>query len=136
MKFLHPDKIDPALQAAMEEYERFILSAWPRARIVVHSDWNEPGGGGHVTKSEHYVGKAVDFHVEGGPSVVEAWLALERFPALMGIGVYPHWNTPGFHADVRTTAYRQRWARGANDQYLAFDASTIEQIRPDQTKEV
>ena len=65
-------------------------------RIVIHCGYATKG---HSRNSMHYVGQAVDLHIEG-LSVIEAWLASERFD-FGGIGLYPKWENPGLHLDVR-----------------------------------
>jgi hypothetical protein len=114
----------------MGEYEQYLLTRFSKAVIQVHEDWAPATG--HVADSQHYLGKAADFHVTGIP-VVEAWLALERFPRFMGLGFYPNWKPlPGFHADVRVSVpYRQRWARYGSD-YVAFDLSSILKMKEDE----
>ena len=123
MKWLHTDKVVPELVSEMTAYESYIKTRWPSASIHVNADYAEDG---HVADSEHYTGRAVDFTVPGVP-LWEAWLALERF-AFKGIGFYPHWNTPGFHADVRVAPFRARWMRDVGGQYVAFGAETLNQI--------
>jgi hypothetical protein len=78
--------------------------------IVIHEGWAPRGTGGHVPGSYHYIGKAADFHIEGirfrdaidlmlhyvGP--MPGGLGVSR---QIGLGIYPHWATPGFHLDTR-----------------------------------
>ena len=52
MNFLHPDKVTVGLIAAMTTFEAALVRAFPLAKINVHSDWNEPGQGGHVTERD------------------------------------------------------------------------------------
>src|SRR5215471_5092460 len=72
------------------------------ASVVIHEAYAEDG---HVHDSQHYVGRAVDLHVVGR-SLVEAWLSAESHPTFTGIGVYPYWEHPGLHLDIRHTATR------------------------------
>lgn len=126
VQFKTPAQLDPKLIEEMNAYETFLLSRWPAASIVVNTDFSP--GTGHVSDSQHYpqppggLGRAVDFFVRG-VSLLDAWLALERFE-FNGVGFYPDWNTPGFHADVRAAAVRARWARYGN-QYVDFDRGTV-----------
>jgi uncharacterized protein YcbK (DUF882 family) len=55
---------------------------------------------GHTTNSYHYLGLAVDLNIEGLP-VMDQFIAAERFNIFNGIGVYPMWNNPGLHLDLR-----------------------------------
>lgn len=74
---------------------------------------------GHAKNSFHYHGQAVDLHIGENPKeiLLETWKKLDSF-WLGGIGVYPHWNNPGFHLDVGT---KRRWwqNRLGNYEYQA-----------------
>ena len=124
MKFLNPNRLDRVLIKEMEAYADYLYVHYPGSKIVVHEDF---AGDGHATDSQHYTGRACDFHVEG-VSTLEAWLALERFLKFGGIGLYPDWApVPGFHADVRDTPYRARWARRGK-LYVALDRSVLHDV--------
>lgn len=77
---------------------------------------------GHSGKY-HPLGMAVDFHVEG-MSVVDQFIALSRFDGFNGIGIYPHWNNPGLHGDIRPKTDNfdpdARWIRDKKGNYLAL----------------
>lgn len=62
--------------------------------IHIHSGYRREGGGFHPR------GMAADIHIEG-LGLVDQYLAAERFAEFGGIGVYPYWNNPGIHVDVR-----------------------------------
>ena len=66
--------------------------------IIIHSAYDISG---HIEDSQH--GKipctAIDFHIDG-LGLLDQLLFAERFP-WTGIGVYPHWNNPGLHCDLR-----------------------------------
>lgn len=121
IQFLHPDRLDKALVDGMNAYLVYLLARFKGAAVVVHEDF---AGTGHVGDSQHYLGKAVDFHVVNVP-LTEAWLGLERFPTLMGIGFYPDWKSVGFHADTRVKPYRDRWMRRGAEAYVAFDKQAL-----------
>lgn len=121
IQFLNPDRLDKALVDSMNAYLVYLLARFPGAAIVVHEDF---AGVGHVSDSQHYLGKAVDFHVVNVP-LTEAWLGLERFPTLAGIGFYPDWKNVGFHADTRVKPYRERWMRRGAEAYVAFDKQAM-----------
>lgn len=81
---------------------------------------------GHAKKSQHALGNAVDFVVRG-MSMQEAYdTIIEALDELdmndkVGLGVYMHWNTPGFHIDVR--GKKARWSRNKAGKYVSiFDA--------------
>lgn len=90
------------------------------ASIVIHCAYED---GGHSNKSQHYLGNAVDFHVVGMP-FPEAIYWIEKIlddlhaSDWVGLGIYPDWNTPGFHLDVR--GVKARWGR-YRGEYLAYD---------------
>jgi len=69
---------------------------------------------GHSPSSQHYKGNAVDFHFKNIPAI-EAYNLILKFlknyqvENFIGLGVYPNWNNPGFHLDVR--GYKARWSR-------------------------
>jgi uncharacterized protein YcbK (DUF882 family) len=67
---------------------------------------------GHSDKSQHYEGNAVDFHADN-ITLEEAYVKLCKILDLLqltdrvGLGLYPDWNSPGFHLDLRGS--RARW---------------------------
>ena len=77
---------------------------------------------GHSDKSLHYEGKAADFHVRsnGRPPDTFVQQVLLMTKALgnlqlsehVGLGIYPQWNSPGFHFDVRGERARWGWLDG------------------------
>ena len=78
--------------------------------FVIHCGYAEDG---HSTGSQHYLGNAVDFHIEGGEyysiQIEKMLRILEWFQVSdrVGLGIYPDWNYPGFHLDGRGT--KARW---------------------------
>lgn len=88
--------------------------------IVVHCGTQ----GIHTKGSYHYVGKAVDCHAVG-ISLLDFYLAAERFP-FGGIGIYPCWNNPGLHLDIRPLREGEPGARwGRIDRYVALNQEFI-----------
>jgi len=69
---------------------------------------------GHTDDSYHYKGMAVDIHVKD-MHIIDQYIAATRFDEFNGIGVYPHWATPGLHLDIRPYINRfspeARWMR-------------------------
>ena len=55
--------------------------------------------GKHTADSLHYQGKAIDLHMEGLNLGQTARIAMRYF--FGGVGLYPEWNNPGLHLDVR-----------------------------------
>jgi hypothetical protein len=81
----------------------------PTATITIHAGFAIRG---HSSKSQHYKGNAGDFHVNttlSYPEQIECMLeALDDLQVAekVGFGIYPDWNSPGFHIDDRG-----EWAR-------------------------
>lgn len=121
-----PDLMDPFLLLIMDGFRDSLpKGCW----IKVHNGYKE---GGHSQNSYHYKGMASDWHVEGCSLVnAERWLMRYLYKSInidnsgklyqlidyVGIGIYPDWNNPGFHLDVR--GKRASWAR-LNNQYVAY----------------
>jgi len=119
-----PYKMDRDLLYLLE-YLRILF----RFPFVVHCGYDTEG---HSENSQHYVGKAVDFHVRtmnfknAVDLLIDTLKTLKvgkvrmLFPKFMvgkykdvlvadliGLGIYPHWNSPGIHLDTR--GHRARW---------------------------
>jgi uncharacterized protein YcbK (DUF882 family) len=97
--------------------------------IYITSAWSP--GTGHSATSQHYVGKAVDFWVEGIPfkdavDLTEGFLSAPPRGIgewdKVGVGIYPHWLHPGFHLDTRGAM--TRWGavtRKGKQIYVSWD---------------
>lgn len=102
-----PDRVSGLLLLLLDT----LRDRW-QARFIIHCAW-EPGG--HAAQSQHYLGNAVDFHIEDGQPFALQIAVMERFLAKLnvsdrvGLGIYPDWNHPGFHLDVR--GEKARWGR-------------------------
>ena len=77
--------------------------------------------------SQHNCGSAVDYHI-GDVSFREAVkllgeaIRILRVSERVGLGIYPHWNNPGFHLDTR--GYRARWGavkRNGKQVYVSYN---------------
>ena len=81
---------------------------------------------GHRKDSYHPLGMAVDIHVVRMSLVDQLLLAL-KFP-FNGVGVYPFWNNPGLHVDLRPLiGYKRLWYRDRKGTY--HNLNSIDQIR-------
>ena len=95
----------------------------PDASFVLHCGYEADG---HVSGSQHYKGNAVDFHIKtklSFPDQIEAiTIILHELQVsnLCGIGIYPDWNSPGFHLDARGVP--AQWGRIGTD-YVGIDAA-------------
>lgn len=101
-------KMHPLIIIILEKFRSALPSGY---WIKVHCGYKQ---GGHTKNSYHYQGKAVDFHVVGC-SFIEAERHLMRFLKraiyydnkeyyllnYVGLGIYPEWQDPGFHLDIR-----------------------------------
>jgi uncharacterized protein YcbK (DUF882 family) len=84
-----PDKMDHLLLYTLDDLREYV-----KKPIHVHCGFESRGTGGF-----HPLGLAVDLHIENA-SLWEQFEAAIRFP-FRGIGVYPRWNSPGLHLDMR-----------------------------------
>jgi len=112
-----PEKIEFRLVFLLDCLRQFI-----GCPIIIHCGTQ----GTHTKGSYHYVGKAVDCHAVG-ISLLDFYLAAERFP-FGGIGVYPYWNNPGLHLDIRPLPGKRRpearWGR-VNGEYVSLNGKFI-----------
>jgi hypothetical protein len=118
----NPDRVAPDVVYLMDE-----MRDAAGVPIVIHVAWDDDG---HVAGSSHYgeVATGVDFHFEGW-SLLEQWLFAERFP-WSGIGIYPYWNNPGLHVDLRRLGrdhphLGKRWWRDQRGRYLPIDRTLL-----------
>ncbi|MBU1108621.1 MAG: hypothetical protein KKB51_18235 [Candidatus Riflebacteria bacterium] len=114
-----PDKINPLLVYSMDVLRKLV------GRKIIINNAYRPGDPG-----THGRGDAVDFVIVG-LSVVDQFLAAEKTRLFTGLGVYPYWNRPGLHADVRTlkpNEHGHRWGRNAAGVYVALDWQFIRNI--------
>ncbi len=86
--------------------------------IIIHSGYRKGDSGQHGKK------KAFDIHIEG-LNVIDQYLIAERF-GFNGIGVYPYWNNPGLHIDVRNQ--HARWGRNKAGMYVKLDQIFLKEI--------
>jgi len=66
------------------------------APFIIHCGFESSG---HAAESQHYLGRAVDFHATG-ISLADLFTYSMKFD-FRGVGIYPGWNNPGLHLDVR-----------------------------------
>lgn len=119
-EFKHPDKVDPLLIYSLDA-----LRAAAGKPITINSDFR-PGD-----KGQHGTGRAVDIVIQG-LSVLDQFFIAEKTRLFSGIGIYPHWNTPGIHVDVRPLQPHEpgaRWARDAAGNYVALNWDFVKGIK-------
>ena len=115
-EFVSPELISPELIYAL-----YALRVKVGRPFIVHSSYR---GGDEGT---HGKGLAVDGHFED-VSLVDQFLAAEKSLLFGGIGLYPYWNRPGLHLDVRATTKEKggaRWGRNAAGVYVALDSKFL-----------
>lgn len=129
-----PDRVLPDLVYLLDEVRD--AAGVP---IVIHVAWDDRG---HEPDSSHYteardLATGVDFHIVGLP-LLDQWLLAERFP-FSGLGLYPFWQSPGLHGDLRKLGrdhphLGKRWWREdilvngtiVTSTYRPFDRKLIE----------
>lgn len=119
-EFKHPDKLDPLLIYSLDA-----LRAAAGKPITINSDYRDGDPG------QHGFGRAVDIVIHG-LSVVDQFLIAEKTRLFSGIGIYPFWNQPGIHVDIRPLQPQEpaaRWARNAAEKYVSLDWKFIKAIQ-------
>lgn len=100
-----------------------IRDRWGDARFIIHCGFET---GGHEKNSFHKFGAAVDFHIDSALSFPEQITRMEAILKELqvfdrvGLGVYPDWNHPGFHLDVRGSY--SRWGR-IGETYVGWNSA-------------
>lgn len=97
-----PDRVSPDLVRAMDDTRERV-----GVPIRINQAWDPSG---HVSDSGHYddPATAVDF-VFRGLTFAEQFAHLVAEERFTGIGFYPDWNTPGWHADQKARPTRAFW---------------------------
>ena len=108
---------DPLKMAKSLIYALVALRKYVAKPIIIHCGWEHRGSGWHPA------GVAVDLHIPE-MHVMDQFFAAERFDAFNGIGVYPFWNSPGLHLDVRPVGKLgedSRWGCTENKKYVPLN---------------
>lgn len=114
-EFQYPEKMDDELLIYLD-----MLREEVDKPIIIHSDYR-PGD-----KGQHGLGLAVDIHIKD-MNVIDQFLCAERTGLFKGIGVYPRWNNPGLHLDIRK-GKNARWGCWTTNYYVPFDMPFIKRI--------
>ena len=118
-EFHDADKLNPLLIYSLDALRH--AAGKP---IKINSDYR-PGDPG-----QHGLGKAADIVISGF-SVVDQFLIAEKTRLFSGIGIYPYWNSPGIHVDIRTLKPHEpgaRWARNEKGVYVSLDWAFISRL--------
>lgn len=93
---------------------------------VIHEGFSKTG---HTGKT-HGLGVAIDVHFEKDGKVVplfDQFISAIRFD-WNGLGLYPFWNSPGLHLDMRKEGQFDEaalWWRDENGEYRAINTESI-----------
>ena len=116
-EFEDPDKIDYELLMLLDKFR-----AWVRKPINIHCAYEKRDN----PSSQHNYGRAVDCHIVG-LSLFDQMMAALKFCDWTGVGVYPDWNSPGLHLDIRNIKppkKKKTWMK-KNGSYIALSEKNI-----------
>lgn len=77
---------------------------------------------------------AVDFHIQTlGITEYDKYEYLYKcfcdffkdYPEITGLGVYPYWNNPGFHIDLREKKVNNPWLRNSENIYIPITPRSL-----------
>lgn len=95
----------------------------PDAKVIIHNAYEVAG---HKPDGQHPKGNATDFHIvteipyhELIGHMETILLDLQVYDRV-GLGIYPDWNSKGFHLDVRGN--KARWGKIGND-YVNYEVA-------------
>ena len=117
-EFSYPNKMNPYLIRRLDKFREMIGKP-----IYVHSDYR-PGDSGC-----HGKGDAVDIHAKD-INIIDLYLLAEKSGLFSGIGIYPSWNNPGLHLDVRSgePARWGAWQKAKPYNYVPINANFIDEL--------
>jgi len=111
----NPDEMNGCLLLLLDAVREIVGQ-----QFVIHCGYETEG---HTPSSQHYLGNAVDFHIlttipfQRQIDIMEATLNELQVADVVGLGLYPDWQNPGFHLDIRGN--KARWGRVV--EYVSFD---------------
>ena len=120
-EFNQPDKMKYHFINRLDQFRKSINKP-----IIIHSSYRVGDPGYHGS------GEAVDVHIVG-ISLLCAYTLASESGLFGGIGVYPGWNNPGLHLDMR--ANKARWGCWTKtgektNIYVPLDSAFLERIDP------
>jgi len=109
-----PMQMDRRLIFELDDFRDYLGRKHP---IIVHCGYEiRPGRFG----GQHPIGTAVDIHIKQ-MSLLDQFIKALRF-GFVGIGVYPIWNNPGLHLDMRINVpHRQLWGCVGPRKYVPIN---------------
>ena len=111
-------RVDPILVYSLDELRRRA----GRPIILSNAVRNDKG--------THGKGLAADVVITG-LDVIDQFLLAEKSGLFTGIGIYPFWNRPGLHLDVRPKSNKKsdpRWSRLSNGHYAGISSRLLRSI--------
>ena len=125
-----PEKVDVFLLWILALIRREIRKLDPTATITIHCAYEITG---HKGKT-HPLGIAADWHINSTipyhELIGQVLVILHQYNLsnLVGLGIYPCWNSKGFHLDVR--GIRARWG------YIIDKENNVIQVSFDNARDV
>jgi len=111
------DKVDVRLIVLLRDLNDFVHN-----KLYVHCLYDEARNAANV----HRLGLACDGRIEDMP-LIEQFVCISRFP-FKGIGIYPAWNNPGFHVDLRNSRIGARWGCKKKGEYVALNSQFFHHV--------
>ena len=117
-------KVNPDLIYLIDEFRAYVGKPF-----ILHNAYEKSG---HNDDSQHYLGLALDGHFVDLHWMDQFLLAM-KFGKFNGVGVYPDWNNPGLHLDIRQNKNdtNSTWVR-YKGKYYPVNYSNIMMILDDQ----
>ena len=117
-EFKFPGELEPDLVVSLDRFRDF--TGLP---FIIHEDYATSG---HATNSYHYRGEAIDGHFITKEisfsflvaKILGVMAQTSAIHKIRGIGIYPNWNNPGFHFDIRSDW--KIWTQDRSGQYVYF----------------
>lgn len=111
-KIAYPERTDPRLVLLMDEIRA--------DEYIIHINRCHDPKASPTSQHRNYYCHAADIHMtslKGPDTLFDQFIYLSRHFKITAIGVYPYWNTPGFHIDMRKVSTRKYWWRDDQGTY-------------------
>lgn len=157
-EFSYPEKMSPALIRGLGETRLWVKRPLYATRLTngtllhPHGDAVPPEAPSHASFSLHQWGidhalskmtnsivaddralglaQDCDFNTADPEDLYDLYHALARMNLWTGVGVYPFWNRPGFHLDLRPhrhPSHRSHWLRDERGAYRPMSWKTYKE---------